>query len=277
MSESPRAELHPAQVLRALEQRARRRFGQNFLTRPETAARIAGLAELKPGDRVLEIGPGLGALTRALVATGAAVRAVELDRDLADYLEAALPELDLVRGDALKIDWAQVAPGTGWAVCANLPYNVATPLLQRLLDEEGRFSRLVLMFQKEVAERLTAAPGGKAYGAMTVRVAARAEVRMGFILPKGAFHPQPGVDSAVVVIRPLSAPRFGPAGRERFDQTVLAGFSQRRKTLENALKATFGRDQAHAACAAVGVSGRRAEVLSLSEWQDLAAALSICA
>ncbi len=264
----------PAQILRALERRARRRFGQNFLANPATAQRIADLLRAGPSDRVLEIGPGLGQLSRALLATGAAVRAVELDRDLADYLEGALPELELLRGDALSVDLGALAPGRGWLVCANLPYNVATPLVHRLLDEGPRFARLVLMFQKEVARRLTASRGSKAFGALTVRAAARADAQLALILPPGAFHPRPKVDSGVVIFTPHPQPRFGPAGREGFDRAVKAGFSQRRKTLENALKSHYGREVARAACAEVGVSGRRAETLDLGEWRALAAALA---
>jgi 16S rRNA (adenine1518-N6/adenine1519-N6)-dimethyltransferase len=265
---------HPSTVLKALEQRARRRFGQNFLVRPEVPLRIAALAGVGPGERVLEIGPGLGALTRALADTGARVRAVELDRDLASYLQATMPDLDLVLGDAMKVDLEEVAPGEGWRVCANLPYNVATPLLHRLLDKEPPFARLVLMFQKEVAARLAAPHGSRTYGSLSVRVQARAEARLAMTLPPGAFHPRPKVDSAVVVLTPHREPRFGPAGREGFDRAVKAGFSQRRKTLENALKATYGRDLARAACEETVGAGRRAETLNLEQWQALAARLT---
>jgi len=265
----------PAEVLRALERKARRRFGQNFLTRPETADRIASLAELGPGDRVLEIGPGLGQLTQALLKTGASVRALELDDDLADYLRVTFPSLDLVSGDAMKVDFSEVAPGEGWAICANLPYNVATPLIHRLLDEGNRFSRMVLMFQKEVAARLAAKPHTKAYGALTVRVAARAHARMAMTLPPGAFHPRPKVDSGVVVFTPWETPRFGPAGQVAFDAAVKAGFSQRRKILENALKASYGKEGARVAVSETVGLGRRAETLDFEEWVALAAALAM--
>jgi len=265
----------PAVVLRALERKARRRFGQNFLTRPETADRIAALAELEPGDKVLEIGPGLGQLTQALIKTGATVRVLELDHDLADYLRVTFPDLDLVLGDAMKVDFNEVAPGEGWVICANLPYNVATPLIHRLLEEGPRFRRMTLMFQKEVAARLAAKPHTKAYGALTVRVAARAYARMAMTLPPGAFHPRPKVDSGVVVFTPWETPRFGPAGQVAFDAAVKAGFSQRRKMLENALKASYGKEAAREAVAQTVGVGRRAESLDFDEWVSLAAALAL--
>jgi len=270
-------EEHPATILRALEQRARRRFGQNFLARPDIPRRIAALTGAGPGDRVLEVGPGLGALSRSLLERGAAVTAVELDRDLADYLEEALPALTLVRGDALRVDFASLMDpppeGGSWIAASNLPYNVATPVLMRLLELGPRLRRLVLMFQKEVAMRLVAAPGSRTFGALSLRVQARARARVAMTLPPGAFHPRPKVDSAVVVLTPRPEPLTGEAGPAGFDRAVRAGFSQRRKRLENALKATYGKARAREVVAACGFAGRRAESLDLAAWARLADAL----
>lgn len=264
---------HPARTMGELGRGAQKRFGQNFLTSPDTARRIAGLAGLGPGKKVIEIGPGLGALTTALLETGARVRAVELDRDLAARLQTELPTLELIFGDALRLDWAEAAPDGPWAVCANLPYNVATPILERLLAEGLRFDPLVLMFQREVAERLAAQPSSPAYGALSVLVQAEAEVRLAMILPPGAFHPRPKVHSAVVVLRPRAAPRRGGLGQRAFAKAVKAGFSQRRKTLENALSTAYEKPRVLAALERTVGLRRRAEELDLDAWGRLAAAL----
>ena len=263
--------VHPSVLLRRLEQRARRRFGQNFLVQAGVQERIASLTGAGAGDRVLEVGPGLGGLTRALLKRGAAVTAVEVDRDLAAYLAEELPELDLHTLDATKADWAELCPGEGWLACANLPYNVATPIVTRLVADAPRFRRLVLMFQREVAERLVAGPGTKKRGSLSVWTQVHADARIALRLPPGAFHPPPKVDSAVVVLEPR-VPQLG-VDAEHFRTVVRAGFSQRRKTLENALSTQFPKALAREVVAQVVGSGRRAETLTNEEWIALARAL----
>lgn len=266
---------HPREVLRRLEQRARRRFGQHFLWQRDVVARIVRGARVAPGDRVLEIGPGLGILTEALLSVGVDLTAVELDRDLAAHLRETLPEVRLVEGDALRLDLTEICPGSGWKVVANLPYNVGTPLVAELVRLPGTFASLTVMLQKEVVDRLAARPGTKAYGALTVAVQARAEVRFVLLVPPSAFHPRPKVDSAVVRLTLFDAPDVGPAGPETFDRVVRAAFAQRRKTVANSLAALYDKERALAALEAAGVDpGLRAEVLDVDAFRRLAAALA---
>ncbi|MFZ5476422.1 MAG: 16S rRNA (adenine(1518)-N(6)/adenine(1519)-N(6))-dimethyltransferase RsmA [Myxococcota bacterium] len=256
--------MHPAARLRELEQRARRRFGQNFLVNPGVCERIVAAATLRPGEHVLEIGPGLGVLTSALLDVGARVTCVELDRDLAAALRESHPSVTLIEGDALKVD----LPAAD-AVVANLPYNVATPLLMKLLA--ARYPRMVLMFQREVADRLEAGVDDDAYGALSVQVAARARVERVLTLPPGAFHPPPKVHSAVLRFDPFPSPDL-PEG---FDRTVRLGFSLRRKKLINALASDLDKERALAALAAAGIDpGVRAETVDLAGWRRLAEALA---
>lgn len=265
--------IHAAARLAELELRARRRFGQNFLVSADAVDRIVRAAGAGPGVRVLEIGPGLGTLTEALRGAGAEVAAVELDRDLAAALAERWPDLRLVQGDALRVDWEAVAPGEGWVVAANLPYNVATPILMRLLADP-RFTRLVLMFQREVADRLQARPGDEAYGALSVQVAARATVERVLELGPRAFHPPPKVASAVMRFSPHHPPRTGGATLAEVDRAVRLGFAQRRKTLANALGAGVGVAAAAAALTEAGIDPRaRAETVGLDGWCRLAVAL----
>jgi 16S rRNA (adenine1518-N6/adenine1519-N6)-dimethyltransferase len=253
-----------------MKHRARKRFGQNFLVDKGALLRIAAMS--RGADKVLEIGPGLGALTRAMREQGTEVRAVELDRDLAEHIRMTLPTVDLVEGDALKLSLEEMAPGEGWVVCANLPYNVGTQILLRMLPEHPRFSRLVLMFQKEVAKRITAVPGTKAYGSLSVLVRAHAKARIVLELPPTAFDPAPKVESAVVELI-LHPPKLDGVPTPHFEKVVRAGFSLRRKTLENALSRTFSKDRARAATAVANVAGKRAEQLDLARWVALAKAL----
>lgn len=265
----------PAEVLRYLEQQARRRFGQHFLADTTVVARIVRAARVKPEDRVIEIGPGLGILTDALTSTGATVTAVELDRDLASWIRAAFPSVRLVEADATKVDWAEVCPEPPYKMVANLPYNVGTGLVADLADRNDLFTSLTVMLQKEVVARLTASPDTKAYNALTVRIAARAQASVQVIVPPGAFHPPPKVDSAVARLDLYPEPDFGAAGREVFDQVVNAAFARRRKTIRNSLTTAYEKDRIEAALQAVGIEPRlRAEVLPLQAFRDLAAAIA---
>lgn len=264
---------HPSHALKRLERVARRRFGQNFLVDPAITARIARLAGAGEGVKVIEVGPGLGALSRALLETGCTLRAVELDRDLVAHLAQELPALDVVSGDALKVDWAQVAPGEGWVMCANLPYNVGTAILTRVVTDTPRFERLVVMLQREVALRVVAQVGDKARGSLSVHVQAHGRPRIALTVEAGSFHPRPKIRSCVIDVALYDTPRTGGASPAFFQRTVKAGFSLRRKTLENALSTSFDKAMVRQVVRAAVGATRRAETLTLDEWGTLAVAL----
>lgn len=264
----------PGTVLAGLEQRARRRFGQHFLHRSDLVDRMVRAARVGAGDRVVEVGPGLGILTQALLRTGADVTAFEIDRDLAAHLRSVWPELTLVETDATRVDWASALDGPDVTFVSNLPYNVGTRILTDVIRTPSVFRRAVVMLQAEVVERLVARPGTKAYGTLTVEVAARAKGRAVVAVPPSAFRPPPKVRSLVARFDLFEAPRTGEADPAFFDTVVRAGFSQRRKTLRNALSSTFGRDRAVAALEASGIDpGERAERLEVAAFVALAEAL----
>lgn len=253
--------------------RPSRALGQNFLSDPNTARRIARLAEVGPGDAVVEIGPGLGALTVALAATGASVTAVEIDRHVLPALRAAVGPMGVrvVHADALSLAWADLLQGAPhWVLVGNLPYNVAVPLVLRALDEAQAIGRMLVMVQREVAERLVAGPGSRAYGAVSVHVAYLAEARLVGHVPATVFVPRPRVESSLVALRRLDHPAVDPAvvPAERLLAVVRAGFAQRRKMLRSALAGVVAAD----AFAAAGVPPTaRAEELGVGEWGRLAA------
>jgi 16S rRNA (adenine1518-N6/adenine1519-N6)-dimethyltransferase len=249
----------------------RHALGQHFLIDGEVAERAIALAELVPGTRVLEIGPGRGALTDRLRAAGHPVIAVELDQALAEALEKREDaDLQIVRGDFLRIDLAGLGAGP-LPVVANLPYSTGTAIVSRLLEDPVRFSRLVVMLQLEVAARLCAEPGSRSYGGLTVLCALQATATMGFAVPPRAFAPPPKVDSAVVRLDVSTTPRAEVGDRALFRRVVQTAFGQRRKTLRNALSAGFGADAAAAMLERAAIDPRRrAETLSLEEFARLA-------
>ncbi len=256
----------------------RRSLGQHFLLDAALCARIAALAGDLAGRRVLEVGPGPGGLTRALLATGALeVVAVELDRRavaaLAELAAAHPGRLRVVEGDALGMDPAVLLPGDAppRRIVANLPYNAATPLLVRWLRGAAAIEGMTLMFQQEVAERITAAPGTPAYGRLGVLAQWRcAEAALLLRLPPGAFRPPPRVWSAVVGLTPR-AEDPGPALFAAMERLTAAAFGQRRKMLRGALRPLGG---AEALLEAAGIAGdRRAETLTVAEFDRLARAL----
>ena len=215
--------------------KAKRSLGQNFLVDGGIVARILDLANVTAEARILEIGPGRGALTKEIVGRGADCVVLEKDDVLAPALaERFGADLHVVHGDALEADLA-VPELRGRVVIGNLPYNVAVPILRRLLTLEAPFPRLVLMFQREVAERLTAGPGSKQFGIPSLMVRVSSTARLGLTVPPGAFRPRPKVDSAVVVFEPLSKPLLPPDQREPFLDGAAAWFRYRRKTIRNGL------------------------------------------
>jgi 16S rRNA (adenine1518-N6/adenine1519-N6)-dimethyltransferase len=255
--------------------RPSRALGQNFVADPNTVRRIARLAGVGPGDRVVEIGAGLGSLTLALAETGASVTAIELDRYLVPVLRSVVePEgVTVVEGDALTLDWADVLgppgpTGAGWVLVANLPYNVATPLVLDLLDGVPAIDRMLVMVQREVAERLAAGVGDEAYGLPSVKVAYWAEASVAGRVPATVFVPQPKVESALVSLRRRPQPAVAGVDEERLFALARAGFGQRRKMLRRSL-AGMGVDDA--AFAAAGVRPEaRAEELDVEAWGRLA-------
>jgi 16S rRNA (adenine1518-N6/adenine1519-N6)-dimethyltransferase len=222
--------------------RAKRRLGQHFLRRRAILERIAGALDPVPGELVLEIGPGQGTLTEVLAASGARVVAIEKDRDLIPPLRARLPEVSVIEGDALDLDWRAAAgarPGEPLLVAGNIPYNITSPLLDKAL-EPPRPARIVFLVQKEVADRLSARPGTKAYGALSVGVQAVARIEMLFTVPAAAFHPPPRVDSAVVRLTPEHPTALRDDEVAAFRRLVVGLFGFRRKQMLRALRELTG-------------------------------------
>ena len=283
--------------------RARRRLGQNFLVDPGVAPRIAAAAEIAPGDTVLEIGPGTGLLTRQLLERARRVVAVEIDERMKPDLDALGREhasLNVIWGDFLKLGWqdlgldeasaeteAAAGPRSTLRVVANIPYYITTPILLELLQARQletrpltevvpRAEAIVLMVQKEVAERMIAVPGTKDYGSLSVLVQYAAEVEIAFGVPRTAFVPRPKVDSAVVRLKPRRSPPVVVASPATLFRVVRGAFGQRRKTLMNALRAAaFDKTALERAFDATGIDpGRRGETLDLAEFARLADALA---
>ena len=265
--------------------RPRRRFGQNFLVDANTLAKIVQAGDVGVGDRVLEIGAGLGVLTRALAeAVGEAGRVVslEIDRDLLPALAETvgpLPQVTIVPGDAMALDWpAFLTEQFGEApvkVVANIPYNITSPLLTTLLAHKARLGVIVFLVQKEVAQRLAAAPGTPDFGSLSVFTQYHAAVDTVGIVSRRVFLPAPDVDSAIVRLVPHAAPPVPVADESRFFAVVRAAFGQRRKSLLNALSGDpalgWSRDQAAAALARAQIDPlRRGESLGLAEFARLA-------
>jgi 16S rRNA (adenine1518-N6/adenine1519-N6)-dimethyltransferase len=247
----------------------RKSLGQNFLTDPHYLRKIVDAAQVIDGDQVLEIGPGLGHLTRELVARAGRVVVIELDDRLIPRLReefGPLPHVEIVHADALMYDYGSLM-GT-WKVVANLPYYISTPILQLLIGHRDRFTTLTLMLQKEVAERIAASPGGKEYGFLSVLVQYSASPHMEFIVPAGAFSPRPKVDSAVVTLTMRKHRVHNAADEAFFVRVIKAAFSQRRKTLRNSLSQLgFPRGVMDSVPAGTGIDlGRRAETLSVAEF-----------
>lgn len=254
---------------------ARRSLGQNFVADPNTVAHIARLAGVGPGDRVVEVGPGLGSLTLALAATGAQVVALEKDRSLVPVLaevlatDPAAAEVRVVEGDALVVDWDELLGSESWSLVANLPYNVAVPVVMRLLAEAPQVQRLVVMVQLEVAERLCATPGDRTIGIPTIKVAWWASARILTTVPPEVFIPRPRVQSAVVGIerRPQRSALVGPS--EVFP-LVEQAYRQRRKMLRSTLGSVVPVEVFDQA----GIDPQlRPERLGLDDWIRLAEAL----
>jgi 16S rRNA (adenine1518-N6/adenine1519-N6)-dimethyltransferase len=251
--------LHPSRAL-----------GQNFVVDPNTVRRVARLAEVGAGDRVVEIGAGLGSLTLALVETGADVTAIEVDRGLVPVLRSVVEPsgVRVIEADALKADWPSILGSDRWVLVANLPYNVATPLIADLLDGVPQISRMLVMVQREVGERLAAIAGDEAYGAVSVKIAYWARAEIVGRVPPTVFLPKPKVESALVRIVRRDVPAVGSdVDPDWLFTLVRAGFGHRRKMLRGSLQGVATVEQIEAAGIAPTA---RAEELDIDAWGRLA-------
>ncbi len=269
---------HPREILRRHGLRASKQRGQNFLIKPATARAIAASAGIEPGDMVVEVGPGLGALTLALAPLCRKVVALEVDRGVFAALgevlsEAGVENVEPLHTDALAADWAALAAGAGGAlvVAGNLPYSISSPLLLALIAARDHWRSATLMLQREVVQRLLAAPGGRDYGRLGVQAQTFCQARPGMVVGPDQFFPRPQVASQVVHLTPRSRPLVDlnrPEAEAWFARVVAAAFGQRRKMLANALAGGLGmeREAVRAALAAAGVDPAvRAERLSPQE------------
>jgi len=247
--------------------RPRKRFGQNFLVDRNCIARILAAIDPRPQDRMVEIGPGRGALTSVLTQRLEHLHAIEIDRDLAARLTSEYPaeRLTLHAVDALKFDFA--ALGNRLRIVGNLPYNVSTPLLFRLMEYCASIVDVHVMLQREVIDRMVAAPGSPDYGRLTVMLGYRFSIERLFRVPAGAFHPQPKVESAFARLRPIETPETRALDERLYARIVTLAFGQRRKTLRNALAGVVDVVR----MAAVGIDPQaRGETLSIGQFVALA-------
>ena len=270
-------------LLEKYDLRAKKQFGQNFLISERALRAIADATVTSDEDWIVEIGAGLGTLTAQLVerVTAGKVIAVEMDQDMVRVLRAELGSVDnleIEQVDAMRYDLKMVGKWRGdkIIVCGNLPYHIASQLMFRVIDAREVVKHCVVMIQKEMADRLVAAPGTKEYGAIGVMLRTYADITTVIKVPAGSFLPPPKIDSTVIKLTPLAQPRTPIANEKHYSKVVHAGFGQRRKTLRNALKALWPDDQVDAALAATKIDGiRRGETLDIAEFGALAAALPL--
>jgi len=265
--------LNTAALLQRYQLRADKSLGQNFLQDASTLEKIIQAAEIQPEDCVLEIGPGLGSLTRYLAVAGKEVVAIELDPKLLPPLKAILapyPNVRLIQGNILKLSPSDLIAETDYLVVANIPYYITSAVIRHLLEAEVKPRRIVLTVQKEVGERISAKPGDMSLLALSVQVYGKP--RIAARIPAGAFFPAPKVDSAVLCMDIYASPLISPELLNTFFKLIKAGFSQKRKTLRNSLSSGLHISPTQAAdlLTRAGVDPqRRAETLSIEEWERL--------
>ena len=269
----------PRSILSRRGLRPKYSWGQNFLGDPDALERIAAALQLQPDEPVVELGPGLGHLTRALLETGARVTAVERDRDMVEALgELKNERLTVVAANAAQVDFAHLAGVDKVAVVGNLPYHLTSPILFSVLEQHAHISRAVFTLQKEVAERLSAEPGSRRYGLLTVLLGLYFRPHLLFALPAALFHPPPQVDSAVLRLSSLLVPRAEVTDEAHFRRVVKAAFAQRRKTLFNSLQSDAALGTAAKVRAALEDAHleptRRAETLTVEEFAAVERALA---
>ena len=273
----------PRTLLKAWNLRPKKRLGQCFLSDPSTAAAIATRARLSPQDVILEIGAGLGALTIPLSEKVKKIYAVEKDRQLADLLKTELltkqiTNCEIIAGDILEIDLLEFSASIGHpiTIIGNLPYNISSQVLIKLIQSRKEFKRAIFMFQKELAQRISAQPGGKEYGRITAMLRYCAEIKTLLTVKASAFYPSPKVDSTVLEIEFIPTTDYGSHNEAMLFAVIKAAFGNRRKTLKNALTASGLRINAQIARQALSAAGidptRRAETLEPGEF----VALEIC-
>ncbi|MFC6347192.1 16S rRNA (adenine(1518)-N(6)/adenine(1519)-N(6))-dimethyltransferase RsmA [Vagococcus carniphilus] len=258
-------------------------LGQNFLTEPNILRNIASTAELNETDRIIEIGPGIGALTEHLARSNGEVLAFEIDQRLIEVLDDTMSpynNVTVVNEDVLKADVKQIAESVfqtegSIKVVANLPYYITTPIMMHLLMSGLDVESMVVMMQKEVADRITAVPGTKAYGSLSIAVQYYMDADLAFIVPKTAFVPQPNVDSAIIKLQKRTTPLVDVVDEDFFFKLTRSAFTQRRKTLWNNLISYFGKDEATKEWLETSLNEcnidpkRRGETLSIIEFGEL--------
>jgi len=257
-----------------MKHKPRKRFGQNFLHDQRVIDRIIACIAAQPSDLLVEIGPGQAALTRPLLASGAELHLIEIDRDLVSKLQkqfSADTNISIHSCDALKANLPEITAGRRFRLIGNLPYNISTPLIFHVLQWHEQVIDMHFMLQKEVVDRMAAAPGSRTYGRLSVMTQFRCKVTPLFDVLPASFSPAPRVSSSIVRLQPLETPPADAGSFKNLEQVVSAAFSQRRKTLRNSLSKHLTTDQISAA----GVDpGQRAEQLSLSQFAALARSLS---
>lgn len=254
--------------------RQTKRLGQNFLNDPNILRKICTVAKLQKEDHVVEIGPGKGSLTEHLALGACSVTAIEKDTRLKTFLDEKFAESANVRfvyEDVLKISLSHFSTEGKMKLVSNLPYNISTQVLVKLLEERELFSRIVVMLQKEVAQRISSLKGRKSYGSLSVLLQSCFRVELAFRVSRRAFYPVPEVDSAVVILDPLKEPVFSASNEGTFRTVTRYAFSSRRKTIRNSLGNFFEKETVERALSDSNIDqGRRAETLSVEEFARLA-------
>ena len=273
MAGSIKPKINPKEFFEDINSHPNKNLGQNFIKDLRVIDRIACSAELASDDEVLEIGPGLGALTATLAEQASRVVAVEKDHKLYERLcemFGSYPNVELIEQDALKTDYDKLYKGQKLKVIANLPYSVSSPLLFNLLEARQYFSSMVLMLQQEVGERISAAPGSKTYGSISVMLQAYYDITREFRVSPESFWPKPKVDSVVLKLVPHERSRASIRDEKLFEKVVRAAFSSRRKMLGNSLQSGFSKEVVNQALIKSGIDPkRRAETLSVKEFASL--------
>lgn len=269
----------PREFFSGLKSHPSKGLGQNFIKDYRVIDSIVEVSGLSSDDEVIEIGPGLGALTFSLANKAGRVVAVEKDKKLADHLGEMFsdyPNVELILQDALKTDYSKIYRGKKLKVIANLPYSVSSPLLFKLLEARKHITSMVLMLQLEVGERITAAPGGKTYGSISVILQTYLDITREFKVSPESFWPRPKVDSVVLKLSPLKTSRVNVPDEKLFERVVRAAFSSRRKMIGNSLQSILSKETASQALELAGVDNkRRAETLTIEEFGLLAEKVSL--
>ncbi len=274
MTDGRRKEFNPREFFYGGKTFPRKSLGQNYITDRRVIDRIIDTAGISAEDEVLEIGPGMGALTLALAERAGRVVAIEKDERVIGHLRELLdgyPNAEIIPGDCLKLDYGDFYEGRKMKVVSNLPYSISTPVLIKLLRGRDMFSALILMLQYEVGERITAKPGGKKYGSISVLLQTYMDVSMEFRVPPSAFWPKPKIDSAVLKFLPLRAPDVRVSDEEIHEKVLRAAFSSRRKMLGNSLRSILPKEAVEGLLSSCGIDrSRRAETLTIKEFGILA-------